>query len=190
MKNRHIVVVAIGLVLLAFAAAIYLQISSRETKDRLSPQIMAQMVEGPMSVVRERGLAAGEAEFEQLLAVEVARHGSNSVRVADLYMAFGVELHAEWIATGDPALLQAARDRVWTAIPRYRAAFGPAHPEVAVALHSFAMVELQLHEGRSSPQAETALREAARIRRAALGPENPETLAAEAQLKSIGASEN
>ena len=156
-----------------------------ETKDRLSPEAMERLVEGPMSTVREQGLAAGEARFEELRAAEAARSGPSSVAVADLLMAFGVELHMEWIMTEDRALLQASRDRVHQSIAAYRAAFGPDHPEVAVALHSFATVDIELHEGEATPEAEAALREALRIRRAKLGPQNHETVATEERFASL-----
>jgi hypothetical protein len=76
-------------------------------------------------------------------------------------------------------------DRLFTTVALYRGAFGPASPEVAVALHTFADVELKLHDERVTPAARAALEEAIRIRRAALGPDNPETLAAEERLGGI-----
>ncbi|HEV2746265.1 MAG TPA: tetratricopeptide repeat protein [Allosphingosinicella sp.] len=156
-----------------------------ETKDRLSPDKMERLVAGPMAAVREDGLAAGDAVFERLRAAEAARSGPAGVGVADLLTAYAVELYGEWVSTEDRALLQASRDRLLAAITAYRAAFGPDHPEVAVALHSFADVDIPLNDGRATPQAEAALREALRIRRAALGPRHPETRAAEDRLASI-----
>lgn len=156
-----------------------------ETKDRLTPEAMERLVEQPMETVREHGLAPGEAEFGRLRETAQARFGINSVEVADLLTAFGVELYKEWSATDDRALLQASRGYLQSAISGYRAAFGPDHPEVAVALHSFADVDIELHGGRS-PAAEAALGEALRIRRAALGPRNHETRATEMRLASLG----
>jgi hypothetical protein len=175
--------IAIGLVLL-FAGAMVLQGWPRETKDRFPPEAMAWMVAGPMSAVREHGLARGDAAFERLLAGEKARDVSNRVRIADLYMAYGVTLYTEWTEKDDPVLLKASRDRIRASIPLYRAAFGSTHPEVALALNSFADVDLELN-GDHSLEAEPALREALRIRRATLGAANAETLATEARLESI-----
>ncbi len=61
---------------------------------------------------------------------------------------------------------------------------------MAVALHSFADADIELHGGRRTPKAEAALREALRIRRAALGPDNVETRATEGRLALVtGAGE-
>ena len=141
-----------------------------------------------MTAVRERGVAAGDAEFDRLLATEEAGSGSNSVRIADLHMAYGVELYLEGSGAEDKVLLQSSRDRIRASIPHYRAAFGYMHPEVALALHSFADIDIALN-GEASPSAEIALWEALQIRRTALGAGHPETLATEARLESIRGKE-
>lgn len=156
-----------------------------ETKDRVSAEEMARMVEAPMRALDDHGLAAGQARFERLHRSTIAREGANSVEAADQLMAFGLGLHDRWSTTGDERLLAAARDHVAQSIPHYRSAFGPAHPEVALALHSFATVDLLLNDGQPSREALAALREAREIRRRALGPEHPETLAAQAELRSL-----
>ena len=156
-----------------------------ETADRLASDVMERLVAGPMAAVRKQGLAAGEARFDRLRAAEAVRSGRSSAAVADLVMAFGVELYREWIETGDDALLQAARDRIHESIAAYRAAFGPRHPEVAVALHSFAAADIQLHQGEATPQAKAALTEALEIRWARLGPRNHETVATQQELASL-----
>lgn len=153
-----------------------------ETKDRLTPEVMEQMVKEPIAAVRKRGLASGQARFEQLLAADEARYGRNSVQVADLLTAFGVELYSEGFEDDNQAASQASLNYLREAIPHYRKAFSPEHPEVAVALHSFADADISLHGGRLTPEAETALEEALRIRRAALGPDDPETRATEIKL--------
>ena len=185
---RITLAVALALVIPLVAVAALLELPSGhlpETKDRLSPEAMEQLVEEPMTAVRERGLAAGETEFSRLRSIADARYGSNSVRIADLRTAFGVELYYEGRTADDPALLRAARRHLHEAIASYRTAFGPDHPEVAVALHSFADIDIELHGGHATPQAKDALREALQIRRAALGLRNHETLATERRLESI-----
>ena len=152
-----------------------------ETKDRLSPAAMAEMIARPIAAVRERGLAAGEAEFERLLL----RETGNGVKIADLHTAFGVGLYEEWLITHHRPLLVAARDRMRKAVSAYRQAFGAKHPEVAVALHSFADIDVILNDERPTPEAVAAMREALTIRRDALGPHNAETKAAEAALKDL-----
>lgn len=183
MKRRVLSAIVIGLALL-FAAALFLYGLPSETKDRNPPKWMAWMVRIPISAVRERGLADGDAEFERIVANQEALGGSGKVRIADLYMSYGVQLHEVWMESDDRVLLQASRDRIWASIPRYRAAFGSTHPEVAVALHTAADIDRVLN-GRLTPQAEAALWEAWKIRRDALGPQNAETLAVEEQLARI-----
>ncbi|HEV2079165.1 MAG TPA: tetratricopeptide repeat protein [Allosphingosinicella sp.] len=158
-----------------------------ETKDRLSPEALERLVEEPIAELRANGLRAGQAKFEQVRRVTEAQHGSASIRVADLLTAFGVQLYMEYVGSEDRAVLQASREYLQAAIPAYRASFGADHPEVAVALHSFADVEVVVSNNRLTPQAEAALEEALRIRRAALGPQNHETLATEERLASLRA---
>jgi tetratricopeptide (TPR) repeat protein len=148
-----------------------------ETKDRLSGDRMSRLVARPISTVERRGLAEGKAAFDRLLAQIRARHGHGSVQVADLLVAFGVRLYTLGQATDDRRLREEALPYLEAAIPAYRAAFGATHPEVAVALNTYADALRALHEDNPPESAETALAEAYRIRLAALGPNNPETLA-------------
>jgi len=71
------------------------------------------------------------------------------------------------------------------AIPAYRAAFGPRHPEVALALNSYATLLHNFHDKALDTAAEAALVEAISIRREKLGPDNPETKTAEAELAQL-----
>lgn len=173
--------------------------SPKETKDRISAEALERLVADPLAIVRQSGLASGEAKFAQLLATNEARYGKDSMQVADLLMAFGVGLHkqrhpedAEFgldedgFPKADPAITKASVHYLRLAIPRYRAAFGPMHPEVALALHTFADGDLLMRNQRLSPEARSALIEALRIRRFALGPENIETLATEDKLTALG----
>jgi hypothetical protein len=176
----------IGAAALAIAAALgFCSVEPPETKDRLSPERMERLVATPMAAVRERGLRAGDAAFQRLVAAEEARSGRNSVKIADLLTAYGVELYLQGILPDDRALLQASRARLAAAVAVHRAAFGPDHPEVALALTSMADVDVHLNKGRLTPRAEAALREALRIRRASLGPQHRETLATEERLAEI-----
>lgn len=181
------IMVAIALVVSAAAVAfIYGSVGPpRETKDRLTPDAMEQMVRGPIAAVRKQGLATGQAEFQRLLAREEARFGYRSVRVADLLTSFGVGLYMEWDAADRRTMVAASRDYLQLAVSRYRDALGPEHPEVAVALHSFADVDIDFHGNRVTPEAEAALHEALWIRRRALGRDNHETRATEERLASL-----
>ena len=174
-----------AIVLVAIALFLLRPAPPPETKDRLSPDAMKRMVQGPMKIVRERGLAMGRENFDRLLTSTESRSGAGSVRAADLVTAFAVELYLEGLNQDDDAEKLAARDYLRDAIPRYRKAFGPKHPEVAVALHTFADADVALHDNRLTPEAEGALEEALQIRRASLGPQDRETLATERRLTRL-----
>lgn len=184
MRSSNIAAGAIALSM----ALILVSCEPPETKDRLSPEVLEQLVEEPLDELRANGFPAGQAKFEQLRRMNEALHGPKSARVADLLMAFGVQLYMEsYGASDERAMLLASRDYLKAAIPAYRAAFGENHPEVAVALHSFADVEVVVNNDRLTREAEAALEEALRIRSEGLGPENHETLATKERLSSLRA---
>lgn len=155
----------------------------QETKDRLTPEAMERLVTRPMARVRAGDAAGGERAFEALYADTVRRHGPGSAQASDLLMAFGVTLYSEWQtpstgAEADETLRVRAVPYLRRSVDAYRAAFGADHPLVALALHSLADAMTDLAPDDPPAEAETALEEAYRIRRAALGRSNPETLAA------------
>jgi tetratricopeptide (TPR) repeat protein len=150
---------------------------ARETKDRWSDEQIENMVAGPMAAVRNGGLAQGEAAFDSLLKQAKARSGENSAQVADLITAFGVQLFTEGKMNGDSDLKNASIAHLKTAVNVYRAAFGRMHPEVALALTTYADAALGIDEDVVPPGSEEALEEAARIRLQTLGPSNAETRA-------------
>lgn len=147
-----------------------------QTRDRLSPDRQEDLVGVPLSIVQRRGLPAGKADFDRRLAAARARHGARSVEVADLLMSFGVGLYNIGSSTEDRQLRAESIPYLEVAIPAYRAAFGDAHPEVALALNSYADAQIELDRENPPPSAEAALEEAYRIRVHALGPTNFETL--------------
>jgi tetratricopeptide (TPR) repeat protein len=158
-------------------SSIAAQAQPPQTRDRLSQDRMRELVAGPISIVQSHGLEAGKAAFERLLARTRAARGARSVKVADLIEAFGVGLYSLSEGASD-RLRDAAIPYLEAAIAAYREAFGPNHAEVAVALHSYADAQLQLHPDDPPESADAAYEEAYRIRLAALGPSNIETRAA------------
>jgi hypothetical protein len=161
-----------------------------ETKDRLSTERMEALVAGPMARVRAGDVAGGERAFETLLADATRRHGAGSAEAADLLMSFGVTVFTEGLtpSTGfeaDDALKARSVPYLRRSVEAYRSAFGPNHPMVAVALHSLAEAMADLAADNPPAEAETALEDAYRIRLAAFGPANPETLAALSSLAYI-----
>lgn len=152
------------------------------SKGRLTPKAMEKMVEEPIAAVRRQSLTSGQVKFEQLLAANEQRFGRDSAQVADLLEAFGVELYSLGFEDGQQAALPASVNYLREAVPHYRKAFGPEHPEVAVALHTLADANITLSGGRLTPEAQAALEEALRIRLTALGPNNSETRATEFRI--------
>lgn len=148
-----------------------------ETKNRLTQERMDELVAGPMSIVERRGLPAGRAAFERLLARTRAARGARSVEAADLLTSFGIGLYNLGLGTGDRRMQEESLPYLEAAIPAYRAAFGAAHPEVALALNSYADAQSELNAENPPQSADAALEEAYRIRLNAFGPSNAETLA-------------
>ena len=149
-----------------------------ETQDRLTPDKMEQLVEGPMRSVHRGDLLAGNMEFQRLLARARLEHGEGSVEVADLLTSFGVLLYLEGKQSDDQSLKAAAVEHLRPAIDAYRRAFGPRHAEVAVALHTYASALIQLRADDPPQEAERVLKEAYDMRAATLGKSNHETRAA------------
>jgi tetratricopeptide (TPR) repeat protein len=148
---------------------------------------MRQLAARPMELVRSRGLQAGQREFAVLLTRARRIYGTNSVRVADLFTSFGVALYNEGIDKDDLSLKTGSAKYLQAAVPAYRAAFTPKSPEVALALNTYADVELALHPDNPSI-AESLLEEVASIRLKALGPANLETRAAMLELAEVRGS--
>jgi len=155
-----------------------------ETKDRLPDAAMEKLVGTPMAVVRENGVIAGQAAFDRLLAETKARKGPNSVEAADLLMSFSVQLYDENSEPGS-AEFEAARRYMKDAVAASVAAFGPDHPEVALALNTRADLEREMSPEDPSPLVDDLLQRALRIRTQSLGPRDAETVANAVQLASI-----
>lgn len=155
------------------------------TMDRLSSDQMEELVAKPMALVRSGKLGQAKSSFEKMMSKARKQRGENSVIEADLLTAFGVSLYVEGLDRKEDALRRASLPYLAQAIPAYRAAFGPIHPEVAVALNSHADVIIALNDDVATPEAEAAIEEALSIRLATLGPGNIETLASRKQLAII-----
>jgi hypothetical protein len=148
-----------------------------QTKSRLPPERMITLVGGAVRLVEAGDLPAGKEAFQRLLAAARAEHGARSVEAADLLESFGVRLYVLSVDSDNPRLRGESLPYLEAAIPAYRAAFGNAHPEVALALNSYADVQLILHPDDPPESAVAALDEAYGMRLNALGATNIETLA-------------
>jgi hypothetical protein len=139
-----------------------------ETKDRLPPEALREMVRRPAAAVSAGDVARAEREFDVLMTRLRAREGDGGLVVADTLVAFAVVLYEAEHKRLALAYFRRAADA-------YRIALGPDDPEVAVSLHDIANVELDLSPDTASPELIATVEEALRIRRLALGLNNAET---------------
>lgn len=161
------------------------------TKDRLSTEQLEAMVAESLAKVDAGDLAGGQHAFEVMLARASADEAS------DLLTAFGVGLYnrSKLDAPDVPAeqskaaadLLRAAVPYLQRAIPAAIGRFGPDHPEVALALTSYADLRWLADGNNPDASVDRALTEALRIRLAALGPANTETLDGHMRLATLKA---
>lgn len=161
-----------------------------ETKDRLAPEAMERIAARPLKAARARGLSAGDAVLSAMIE-DIRRKGdtkASRVRIADALTAYGVGLYIAGSGEEEAAgadWQRASLAYLERAIHAYETALGPDDPEVAVALHSYADVLLELAEGEPPPEAIASLERAHRIRLAALGADDRETLATRFKLVAL-----
>lgn len=139
-----------------------------ETKDRLDPDALRALVKAPAANVAAGDVAGGERKFAELVSRLRARHGADALVVADTTSAFAVALYDTDHRAQSLTYFRRAAEA-------YRAAVGPDHPEVAVALHDIANVQLDIAPDAAPPDLIAEVEEALRIRRNALGLNNAET---------------
>jgi hypothetical protein len=156
-----------------------------ETKDRLTPEKLEQLVKEPIAVTETHGIQAGKKSFAKLLGEAKQRHGAGSIEVADLLTAFGVQLYTAGIISEDATLKRASLEYLEAAVAAYRSAFGSDHPEVAVALHSYANAQLGVYKEQPPASASRALEEVYRIRLKTFGSSNAETRAIRLELAAL-----
>ncbi|MET1110324.1 MAG: tetratricopeptide repeat protein [Allosphingosinicella sp.] len=158
----------------------------RETKDRLPLEQLEDLVAGPMRTASKGDLPRAQQAFE--LLVEKSRRRHDGVREADLLMAFGVQLFTRGGELDREDMLKLSPAYVARAIEVTRRAFGPDHPETALALHTYGDLLVELQPDDPPEAAEAALAEALSIRQATLGADNHETLAAMRALARVKAA--
>jgi len=154
-----------------------------ETKDRLTPEQMEAMVAGPVALLRQGKAAEADAAARRLVGAAQAR--GDSVRAADLLTAYGVQRFSDATAHGGPEDRRGAIAWFREAVAAARRAWGPDHPETALALNDLGDVLRQIAPDPPGEEAEQALRQAYAIRLKTLGPRNPETLAAGRALADV-----
>jgi hypothetical protein len=141
------------------------------TTERLTQEKMEQLAAAPMAHVRRGDMAAAEAMIAAAVRRIRAARGPSSTEEHDLVMAFAVGLYMEG---------KTAESLAWMrmAVAAAQRAFGPQHPETALALHSYADLLDTPRDGVPPPQAMAVMEQALAIRRAALPPDHPELPAA------------
>lgn len=145
-----------------------------ETKDRLTPETMRRLVAIPLDWANSGDLPRAKAAFEADLAKRAPGQDAALLR-ADMLMAFGVMLYTDALDPDDHARMDAAVDYIRRAVEAYRQARGSNHPDLALALNSYADIMRMASGANPSPTVEPALDEAYRIRVATIGMRNAET---------------
>jgi hypothetical protein len=140
-----------------------------QTRDRISGERLEALVAGPARLIREGRIEAAERAFEILLA----RRRPGTAAASDRLTAFGLEM----FMSGDAAARERSVSYFARAVAAARTAFGPNHPEIALSLNTYADAQTEIWPDDPPRAADAALAEAYRIRLAALGPRNVETLA-------------
>jgi hypothetical protein len=154
-----------------------------ETKDRVPPDRMEQLVGAPMALVRQGKRSAADALFRAQLARAAATDPSHRDE-ADLLTAYGVLLYTEGLQdTAQDELRRAAIPWLRQAVAATRAAWGPRHPETALALQDLGDALRGLDPDHIPAEAEQAIAAAYAIRLATLGAEDRET---KASLQALG----
>jgi hypothetical protein len=152
---------------------------SVETKDRLSPDIMEDLVRAPVTLASDGKFAQARAAFERQLEAT-----DDGLARADLLTSFGVELynahlvmaHFEDQGSLANALAQESLVYLHRSIAAYEKVFGRRHPLVALALHSYADALEELSK-EPPPEVVEYLKQAYQIRLETLGSNNDETVA-------------
>lgn len=165
----------LAILLLAAALPATAQPGRPYDPNRLGGEQIAELVAGEEALLADGDVDGATALFERRLAAARNTHGEATLAVADLLEAYGAKL-AEYASIDDrPELRRLALPYLARATALYRTLFGADHPEVAIALNSWAHVARDLDPDQPGPT-EAALAEAYRIRLAALGPANAETI--------------
>jgi hypothetical protein len=148
----------------------------RLTQDRLTEEEMGQLVEPAFQRFERGDLEDARREFDRLL-------GSASPELSgDLLTAFGVLIYN---TATDDRLKRAALPYLERAIPAQERRFGLEHPEVALALNTFADAVFDLEPVDPPRSVDEALGRALSIRLRTLGPRNTETLHAMIRLAEV-----
>lgn len=142
------------------------------TADRISPEALDAMVAEPVARIAAGQLEAGVRAFEAQLA------RASAADQADLLTAFGIAVYKLGLSgDDDDRLRRASLPFLERAIPATAARFGANHPEMALAIHTYADALRALSPDDPPREADALYQQAYDIRVRTLGPGNLETLA-------------
>lgn len=145
------------------------------TKDRLPTEQMFELVARPLSAAAQGHLDQADKLFEAQLANVQAEKGATSIEAADLLHAMGIALWISGQEAEEPDLRGAAVPYLRRSVQVAKAAWGPRHLEVALALNDYAVAAHQLCAQPPPADLLASMKEAYAIRLEALGGSNPET---------------
>jgi tetratricopeptide (TPR) repeat protein len=149
------------------------------TQERVSNQELAAMVAGPLDLAERGDLSGAQREFETLLK------RSRPEEESDLLTAFGVGLHSLGDAEEDDPYRRASIPYLERSVPAAIRRFGSGHPEVALALNTYADALRSLSPDDPPRQVDQAYARAFAIRERTLGRINAETLFALFRLAQV-----
>lgn len=182
MLNRFATVAAAALITFSPGGATH-QVAPGASlpEDRMSFDELSAMVAGPAALLEGDDPTAAVTAFEALLARQAARHGEASIEIADHLMAFALALFEQ----SEAELRRRSLDYFERSIAAYRAALGPGHPEVALAIGTYADGALRLQPDDPPLGLEAELEIAHRIRAATRGPDHVVTASALLQIARV-----
>lgn len=172
----------------AMASAVFGQTPPVFDPDRLSTERMETLVADPLEAVRAGRWDDAVARLETARARALADPVTAIRARADLDESFGVLVDTQGQVDHLPKLRKNALPFLDRAIAGYRQAFGDRHPEVALALQTWADVLVATDPAANAPRARDAYCEAFRIRLTALGPTDASTGAALAGVLRLAPS--
>jgi len=152
--------------------------SSAPTKSRLSDAQFADLTAQPAAELQAGDIEKAKADFEVLLQSREGPDHESQVRYGDTLESFGVAMFMADQKEASLAYLERG-------ISAFRRAFGPRHPEVAVALNSWADAAKEISPESPPTGTDEAYEEAYEIRLASLGPSDPETLSNLVELANL-----
>lgn len=159
--------------------------SAAETKDRISADELAALVQEPAALLENGEIDAAKARLEALLRASREKGGSDTLQTADLHMGFGLAAFGLAEKSKDQAMIDVAIASFDKAAASYESVYGPLHPEASLAKTTLADALDTLVGVDSIPRQIGLVRSVLAAREAQLGVRNIETLASMGDLGKL-----